>query len=699
VTVYPRSSIAVASCSGETAGDRYVARADPSSWFAEAEVTPSIFSSASVMADEHPSQCIPPTVNDASTSADRPQPAANTRAAMATIATIIRGSVSTIYSLLSIAASGRRQPRLATALTRPGVFTKILVVASLALVVVTLLMLAVKPSGAPEVLTVQKHTQLTFDGNVQQAAMSPDGEYAAVLSQTNGTHLIKVLETGGRSAITIDSVDTFLCCLSWSPDGSQLLYRRGPRGNGRGVIVPRLGGAGRQLRTDVVTAWAPDGARVVSWWPQAKRLWLTDVALGDTTGSISIGDEHEWVLGVDWSPSGHRLAFATAAGGIVTLKTVRDDGGGVREVLRDSVGMRTPRWAADGRAIYVARGDEIWKVPVNNDGIRDGAPSVLLSGMSIYVWNTSVPAYSVSLDGTRLLYVKGLGYSNLWRFAPDAAGGEDVRVRALLTPGTATRYTPRISPDGQWVAFVELVAGTRNLVVMPLDGGEKRQLTFLDGGVWYPAWAPDGKRIVFGSRETGAPGLWIVDVESGAARALGQNRYDGTGDIAWWPSSHIIYELEDDQEAYLFDPETGEDRLFVRAEEHAWLYDPRPSPDGNSVAFRRTGGAEVRGLTIINVGDTLLQEVHPAITSPVGWSADGGAVLAMQVDSRSSAAREIFLIPVNGQEARPFFTFPPLYSSNPINMSITPDGKHLVAAVFNSSQDVWMVDNFDPGRE
>ncbi len=87
-----------------------------------------------------------------------------------------------------------------------------------------------------------------------------------------------------------------------------------------------------------------------------------------------------------------------------------------------------------------------------------------------------------------------------------SAGGEARRVTS--SPGL--ELFPKFSPDGKWLAFTGQYDGNFNVYVMPADGGQPRQLTFLPDLGHVPErmgpnnmvinWFPDSKRILFLSR-------------------------------------------------------------------------------------------------------------------------------------------------------------------------------------------------------
>jgi dipeptidyl aminopeptidase/acylaminoacyl peptidase len=85
---------------------------------------------------------------------------------------------------------------------------------------------------------------------------------------------------------------------------------------------------------------------------------------------------------------------------------------------------------------------------------------------------------------------------------------------------------PQVSPDGRWVAYVagtvnlEANKITRHIWLVPVAGGEARQLTRGEGSDMRPRWSPDGQSIAFISTRGGSAQIWIIPMSGGEARQL-----------------------------------------------------------------------------------------------------------------------------------------------------------------------------------
>lgn len=115
---------------------------------------------------------------------------------------------------------------------------------------------------------------------------------------------------------------------------------------------------------------------------------------------------------------------------------------------------------------------------------------------------------TVSKDHVVFVYAR-----DLW------VAGRTGGMARRLTSDDGTESSPRLSPDGKWVAFTGQYEGNSDVYVIPVAGGAPRRLTWHPGSDRVVDWHPDGKRIAFVSgRESLTPvdRLYVVSVDGGA---------------------------------------------------------------------------------------------------------------------------------------------------------------------------------------
>src|SRR5438045_7729053 len=85
---------------------------------------------------------------------------------------------------------------------------------------------------------------------------------------------------------------------------------------------------------------------------------------------------------------------------------------------------------------------------------------------------------------------------------------------------------PQVSPKGDLVAFtiidVDKAANksTTQIYLVPVGGGEVRQLTNDEHSSASPRWSPDGDKLAFVSARDGDDEIWTIDISNGTLKAV-----------------------------------------------------------------------------------------------------------------------------------------------------------------------------------
>lgn len=217
----------------------------------------------------------------------------------------------------------------------------------------------------------------------------------------------------------------------------------------------------------------------------------------------------------------------------------------------------------------------------------------------------------------------------------------DAEIYSMQSDGTdVTRLTnsvgddsqPRLSPDGQQIAFTAFRSGNYDIYTMGLDGSNQTNLTNAAGADFLGSWSPDGTRIVFSSSRDGNNEIYVMDADGGNQSRL-TNNVANDYQPAWSPNGDSIYFVtnrDGTYEIYAMDVAGANlDRITTNAVRE---YRPSLSPDGTQIVYATW---DYDGLFMVSVDGSSPQEIDvsnlivPAASflEQASWSPDGKSLL------------------------------------------------------------------------
>ena len=188
-------------------------------------------------------------------------------------------------------------------------------------------------------------------------------------------------------------------------------------------------------------SWSPDGKRVayVSFESKKPVIYVHELATGKR---IVLSNEKGNNSAPSWSPDGSKLAVSLSRDNNTQVYVINADGTGLKRVSRSSAIDTEPQFSADGKSIYFTSD-------------RGGSPQI----------------YRMGVDGE--------------------SGSNATRV----TFKHAYATSPRLSPDGKYLAYIARSGGFR-LQLMELRSGEVTALTQTNNDET-PTFAANGKFLLY----------------------------------------------------------------------------------------------------------------------------------------------------------------------------------------------------------
>ncbi len=323
-----------------------------------------------------------------------------------------------------------------------------------------------------------------------------------------------------------------------------------------GSVQPQADGR-FQLRVQLVDA-VTEAVRI------NQSFTVAPAALRQTAHQIA--DEVYQELTGERGAFSTRIAYIVKGGGRYQLKVADADAYNEQTVLSSREPIISPRWSPDGkRMAYVSF--ELNRPSVVVQNLATGERKTVAN----FKGNNSAPAWSpdgrqlavtLSRDGIAQIYVMPADGSGLPRrvmttraidteacFTPDGTalvftsdrGGSPQIYRVPLNGGNAQRLTfsgaynvsPRISPDGSKMTYVQQSGSVFRVMLQDLDSGQTQTLTDtqLDES---PSFSPNGRIILYATRVGGRGVLAMVSAD-GRVRQRFTTQAGDVYEPAWGP--------------------------------------------------------------------------------------------------------------------------------------------------------------------
>ena len=473
--------------------------------------------------------------------------------------------------------------------------------------------------------------QLTNNGKVEIAALSPDGKLFAYVTDDFGKKTLRLGQTDGGNSIQLRPPnETIYSSLAFSPDNDKLYFLIRDENNENPTLLrmPVLGGASEKIHENINNfALSPDGKQIAFAkfnYAEKKNILVVRDLIG--------GSEQEIVSpfpvpypSVSFSPDGKTLAFSCATEDYIhNAYTTLISSGEIKQISKQNFGeIEKTAWTADGKSlILTARRSQVWSgVPqfhVWNIDIESGETNQITTDLSSYLG-------ALSLSGNALLTIEHRQMENIW-----VAPAGNLSDAKQVTFGSFGRY------DGLWGLgwtpdnhLIYDSTNTQSQIIseMNADGSNQKELTspgFVDSAL---AVSKDGRYIVFHSSRSGGFDIWRMDIngEHPLQLTFGKENYQPT--IS--PDSLFVYYKS-------MENKVGElRRISIDGGESVALTDKETSwscvsPDGNFIAaLNKTDKRHIAILPIAGGQPLKLFDLPKSATTFGGihWMPDGKAVV------------------------------------------------------------------------
>lgn len=419
-----------------------------------------------------------------------------------------------------------------------------------------------------------------------------------------------------------------------SPDGSRVAFSwTGDTGDNLDIYLKQENTADPLRLTDHPTheffpTWSPDGTTVayVRLVTDSTHFLYTVPALGGTPRRLI--ETHSAFYGLDWSPDGRHVVYASYQSGTYGLHKVA---------------------VADGTVSWVP----VHEKRIYHPSVADQTGTLVYEE---YTYEKDVWELNLAADST----------------APDG----DPPSRPLLT---STRWDskPHYGPKGDRLVFTSARSGTPELWMSDADGTNPTKLTDFGGGsVGNPCWHPSGERIAFTAYPEGKASIYVMRVPGGTPkRVRATNGNGGTFKdrvTSWSRDGRWIYFASNRSQSWQLWKMHPDGSGLTQVTQNR-VFAARESVSGDSLFYGKyetwglwmrptDGGAERRILDSLSEDD---------------WSNWVVTAEGLYFIRRTEADPQIVFRPFGADNERVLATIPNI--ANP-SLEVSPDGERLLYA-------------------
>ena len=546
--------------------------------------------------------------------------------------------------------------------------------------------------GPDQLLSAARFQPLTNSGGISNAAaLSRDGRYAAFLSDRDGRMDVWVTQigTGQFYNRTADAprelVNAAIRTVGFSPDGSLVTFwvrHTDPGGTARIDVwaAPVLGGAPKPYL---------EGAAEYDWSRDASQLVYHTAADGDPMflrratetppgRALLTAPDTKHRHFTTWSPDDRWIYFLQGMPGRMDVWRVPAAGGSPERVTQHDSAVTYPVFLDERTLLYLATDPDGSGPHIFGLDVDEPRPRRLTAGVDNYT------SLSASADGSRLVATVSRPTGTLWRLPiGGAVAAADRAQRIALTTGNGS--SPRLGPgfllyvsskgasDGIWKVQDGVSAEVWSAPEARVIGG--------------PTLSPDGRRMVFSTRQNGKVRLYVANTDGTGAREVSPS-FEPDGDAAWAIDGASVMVAAAGSTAQLFRVtlETGAVSPLVREYSIA----PAASPDGRLVVY---SGADV-GTTF------LLKAVTPdgaAAPLPAVTLSRGARRLAFLPGTRSLiilrgdiSHKNLWAIDLESGRERQLTDFAPGFEIS--DFDVSPDGTEVVVEQLQERSEIVVIE-------